>query len=111
VPEPSQLNAWGDIARIGRQFNHTPEALAKEGNKQRQQAQARSSWTLSGHPTWLNEEVYSQKIQPLLAPMTNKAVASRVGVSKAFAGRIRRGYRPHPRHWLALAQLVGVCPK
>jgi len=24
------------------------------------------------------------------------------------AGRIREGYRLHPRHWLALAQLVGV---
>jgi len=52
--------------------------------------------------------VYSQKIQPLLAPMTNSAIASRIGVSKAFAGRIRRGYRPHPRHWLALAELVGA---
>ena len=44
----------------------------------------------------------------MLAPMTNKAVASAIGVSKAFAGRIRRGYRPHPRHWLALAKLVGI---
>jgi hypothetical protein len=25
-----------------------------------------------------------------------------------YAGRIREGYRPHPRHWEALAKLVGV---
>jgi hypothetical protein len=42
------------IARIGRQFNHTPEALAKEGDKQRQHSKARSSWTLLGHPTQLS---------------------------------------------------------
>jgi hypothetical protein len=103
----SPLSANG----IGRKFNHTPEARAKEGDKQRQHSKARSSWTLPGHPTWLNEEVYSQKIQPLLAPMTNSAIASRIGVSKVFAGRIRRGYRPHPRHGQALAQLVGASPE
>jgi hypothetical protein len=25
-----------------------------------------------------------------------------------YAGRIRQGYRPHPRDWGALAELVGV---
>jgi hypothetical protein len=97
-----------DIARIGRNFNRTPEARAKEGQQQRQHSKARNAWTISGHPAWLTEQVYDQKIQPLLAPMTNKMVAEQIGVSKAFAGRIRRGYRPHPRHWLALAKLVGV---
>ena len=29
-------------------------------------------------------------------------------VSRWYAGRIRQGYRPHPRPWQALAQLVGV---
>jgi len=28
--------------------------------------------------------------------------------SRWYAGRIREGYRPHPRHWPALAELVGV---
>jgi hypothetical protein len=35
-------------------------------------------------------------------------IASRIGVSRWYAGRIREDYRPHPRHWQALAQLVGV---
>jgi hypothetical protein len=99
-----------DTARIGRNFNHTPEALAKEGDKQRQHSKARNAWTISTHPSWLTEGVYDQKIQPLLAPMTNAAVASEISVSKAFAGRIRRGYRPHPRHWVALAKLAGIAP-
>jgi len=35
-----------------------------------------------------------------LARMSNSAIASRIGVSRWCAGRIRLGYRPHPRHWL-----------
>ena len=27
--------------------------------------------------------------------------------SRWYVGRIREGYRPHPRHWLALAKLAG----
>ena len=34
------------------------------------------------------------------------SVASRIGVSRAYAGRIREGYRPHLRHWLAPAESV-----
>jgi hypothetical protein len=56
----------------------------------------------------LAAEVYSEKIQPLLAGITNSSLASRIGVSRWYAGRIRRGYRPHPRHWQALAGLVAV---
>jgi hypothetical protein len=40
--------------------------------------------------------------------MSSSAIASRIGVSRWYAGRIRQGYRPHPRHWQALARLVGT---
>ena len=50
----------------------------------------------------------SERIQPLLARISSSSVASRIGVSRWYAGRVRRGYRPHPRHWQALAVLVGV---
>ena len=46
--------------------------------------------------------------QPLLARMSSLAIASRIGVSRWYAGKIRQGYRPHPRHWQALAALVDV---
>jgi hypothetical protein len=35
-------------------------------------------------------------------------IASRIGVSRWYAGRIREGYRPHARHWQKLAQLVAT---
>jgi CRISPR-associated endonuclease Cas1 len=97
-----------DVARLGRSVAHTPEARAKEGQKQRQHAEARNSWTPSSKLSWLTTKVYSEKIQPLLAGFPNSSIASRLGVSRWYAGRIRQGYRPHPRHWSALAKLVGV---
>jgi hypothetical protein len=56
-------------------------------------------------PAWLTEQVFSEKIQPALAQTSASAIAKRIGVSRWYAGRIREGYRPHPRHWLALARI------
>jgi len=91
---------------MGRIAAHTPEALAKEGKTQRQQAKARSSWNASSKPTWLTTEFYLQNIQPRLADLPNSLIASRIGVSRWYAGKIRQGYRPHPRHWETLVELV-----
>lgn len=46
--------------------------------------------------------------QPLLAVVPSSAIASRIGVSRWYAGKVRQGYLPHPRHWLALAELAGI---
>lgn len=97
-----------DAARIGRIAGHTPDALAKEGKSQRQHAKARSEWKASSQPSWLTAELFSKQIQPLLTEVSTSAIASRIAVSRWYAGRIRQGYRPHPRHWQALAQLVGI---
>jgi hypothetical protein len=51
-------------------------------------------------------EFYLEKIQPRLAGVSTSAIASWIGVGRWYAGRIRQGYRPHPRHWQALAELV-----
>jgi len=52
--------------------------------------------------------VYSDKIQARLATIPTSTIASRIGVSCWYAARIREGYRPHPRHWQALARLAGL---
>jgi CRISPR-associated endonuclease Cas1 len=97
-----------EVARIGRIAAHTPEALAKEGKAQRQQAKARSLWAASIQTSCPSAQIYSEQIQPLLAQVSSSAIASRIGVSRWYAGRIRLGYRPHPRHWQALAEFVGL---
>jgi CRISPR-associated endonuclease Cas1 len=99
-----------NAARLGRTVAHTQEARAREGQKQRQHAEARNSWTPSSMPNWLTAKVYAEKIRPLLAGLTNSVISARIGVSRWYAGRIRKGDSPHPRHWQALAKLVGVFP-
>jgi hypothetical protein len=98
-----------DAARIGRLTANGPEAQKKRTIKARKNALAQHSWKASDQPAWLTQEVFEQKIQPLLANVSMSGIRSSIGVSKWYAGKIRQGYRPHPRHWKALAKLVGVC--
>jgi len=86
----------------------SPKALAKHVASRRRPAQACSEWDASSQPAWLTSEMDSQQIHPLLAGVSTSAIRSRIGVSRWYAGRIRQGYRPHPRHWLSLAELVAV---
>lgn len=95
-------------AQIGRVAGHTPKALAKEGKTQRRHALARSSWRPDQQPAWLTEQFYSKKVEPLLAQISCCAIVKKISVSRWYAGRIREGYRPHARHWEALAKLAGV---
>jgi CRISPR-associated endonuclease Cas1 len=98
-------------ARIGRLLSHTPEARSKQSDTRRGHAQECSGWDPATQPAWLTSEVYSHKIQPLLAAVSCSKIASLIGVSRWYAGRIREGYRPHPRHWQALATLAKVTPQ
>jgi hypothetical protein len=97
-----------NAARIGRVAARSPEARAKHAASRRRQAAACSEWDPSSQPAWLTSEVFSQQIQQLLANVPTAAIRSRLGVSRWYAAKIRQGYRPHPRHWQALAELVGV---
>jgi hypothetical protein len=96
------------VASLGRIAARSPEARAKHGAKRRKHAKACSEWDASTQPAWLTSKVFSQQRQPLLRSIQTSAIRSRIGVSRWYAGRIRQGYLPHPRHWGALAQLVGI---
>jgi hypothetical protein len=95
-----------EVARLGRIAGHTSEAIAKEAATHRKHAQARAAWNPAMQPAWLTDQMFSEKIQPALAKASATAIARSIGVSRWYAGRIREGYRPHPRHWRALAELV-----
>ncbi len=57
------------------------------------------------------EEAYQTRIYSRLADHTVPSIAVALGVTEAYAADIRSGrHRPHPRHWGALAKLVGVSP-
>lgn len=99
-----------DGARVGRLIANGPQAQLKRANTQRRNAIAQHSWKPSSQPSWLTGEFYSERIQPLLAQMSASTIARTISVSRWYAGRIREGYRPHARHWRALADLAGIIP-
>jgi hypothetical protein len=84
-------------------------SCAKLGETQRRQNIARRAWQPSELPDWLNAETCLEKIQPLLAGFTRPVIAAALDVSIKYAGDVRGGSCvPHPRHWVKLAELVGV---
>ncbi len=98
-----------EAAKLGRVAGHSREARARQAEAQRRHAAAKRAWQASSQPAWLDKDFYLRKIQPLLSGVTVPALASALGISEPYAAEIRAGrYLPHPRHWLALAQLVGV---
>jgi hypothetical protein len=97
-----------NAANLGRVAARKPEARAKHAASRRRHAKACSEWDASTQPDWLTAQAYSEKIQPLLVRKSSSDIAKHIGVSRWYAGRIREGYRPHPRHWEALAALAGL---
>jgi CRISPR-associated endonuclease Cas1 len=93
-------------ARIGRLTANGPEAQKKRAVKARANALAQHSWKDSDQPAWLTSDLFTRKIQPLLANVPMSVIRSATGVSNWYASKIRQGYRPHPRHWQSLAALV-----
>jgi hypothetical protein len=101
-----------EVAKIGRMTAHAAGPRARLSETRRRHASAISAWQPSNLPAWLNEDTYTKKIQPLLKDIANPVIMSALGVSVTYAVAIRRGRRrPHPRHWQALAQLVGLSPR
>jgi hypothetical protein len=98
-----------EAAKLGRVSGHSPDGRKRQAEKQRRHAAELNVWNPSNQPSWLTEEFYREKIQPRLAGITVRVIASTIGVSEPYAALIRAGrYLPHPRHWEVLAQLVGV---
>jgi CRISPR associated protein Cas1 len=101
--------------------NMAQVALIGHARPKSQRVKARISKTISNHavantwwdpkclPSWLTEECYVQRIQPLLKTIKVREIAEALHLSKPYAALIRAGRRrPHPRHWKVLAELVGV---
>ena len=96
---------------LGERAGHSPEARARQAEKQRRHTAALKAWHPSDKPDWLNEETYRAKIQPRLSGVKVPVLSSALGISEPCAAEIRAGRcLPHPRHWLTLARIVGVAP-
>ena len=96
-------------AQKGRAVSQRSESQAKRTATRLKNAQAEQAWHPSALPKWLTQEYYDEKIRPELRRLTNRTVRSALNVSEVYSIRIRHGLvRPHRRHWLSLARLVGI---
>lgn len=98
-----QRDAAGRIARTVA-LGH--EAQQKRAATQQINALAQHAWKPSDQPSWLTERFYSEQIQPAILSVRGSAIARRLKVSYSYANDIRKGLVPHPRHWVALANLA-----
>ena len=97
------------VAAKGRLLAQTPQAQARRVAARRRNIAAEHAWKASDQPEWLTETVYIDQIQPRLAKISASKLASALRVSAPYAVNIRAGRcRPHPRHWLTLARVVGL---
>ncbi len=95
--------------RVGRHIGQQPQHLAKRASTMRTHRRAIQDWEPSDLPAWLTRDVYVERVQPALASVAKSRIRSALGVSEPYSSDIQAGKRiPHPRHWQALAQLVGV---
>lgn len=97
------------VARLGRIATVSAKAQALRSASQKRQAVALKAWNPSDQPEWLNERFYRNKIIPRLQArfVTVPMIVSALSISYPYATNIRAGKTiPHPRHWLALANLV-----
>jgi hypothetical protein len=99
-----------DAAKAGRVAAQGGDAQRKRSETQLRHKGAQREWRLESKPSWLTSEFYESVVQPRLASVAIPAIATALGVSIPYAADIRAGRRrPHPRHWQALAKMIGFC--
>ena len=93
--------------RRGRRIGQRPENLAKRANTMRAHREQIGTWKPS--PSDISRDTYTNLVLPALAHVPKKVIRNALGVSEPYSSDIRAGRRvPHPRHWQALAELVGI---
>ena len=108
VPAVNRENLL-EQAKLGRIATHSASAEARRSATQTRQAQALHKWNPADLPTWLDEDCYRREILPRISKFTVKKIRLAIDVSHPYATLIRRGVSiPHPRHWVALAELTGI---
>ena len=98
-----------ELAKLGRLAAQSPKSRKKHSATLRRQHAAAQAWVASPKLAWLTAGYYTEEIQPKLSEVTISKIAIAMGASESYAADIRAGrHRPHPRHWQALANLVGI---
>ncbi len=104
------LKCSGPVTRqnfdAGRKTAQSKESLARRSVTQREHRQKITAWKPSDSD--ISRETYVNIVLPALVHVTPTQIRSALGVSEPYSMWIKSGKRiPHPRHWTALARLVG----
>jgi CRISPR-associated endonuclease Cas1 len=95
--------------RLGRKMAQRPEHLTKRSETMRTHRRAIERWEPSALHSWLTREFYLARVVPALIHVSKSRIGSVLGVSEPYSSDIQAGKRtPHPRHWTALAKMVGI---
>jgi hypothetical protein len=84
---------------------------AARSDKLRGHAEGRQSWDQAHHDeteTAARRRWYVAEVAPRLGTVERATIARALGVSRTYARNLTRGQVPHPRHFKALAALVGI---
>jgi hypothetical protein len=82
------------------------QAEKRRAKTQNRQREAIRKWKPTDKPDWLNEKYYRETVLRSLKSIEVPVIATTLRVSEPYATEIRNGRVPHPRHWLALLELV-----
>jgi CRISPR-associated endonuclease Cas1 len=95
-------------AATGTLPSHDAVAQARRRESNRRHTLAKLAWEAEhGEPP--DPEWYLANVAPKLSDVSLPAIAAATGISTSAASKFRRGLRvPAPRHWPALASLVGA---
>jgi len=97
------------VALLGHAKPKSEKTKARISRTLSDHAVANTWWDPSSRPSWLTEECYVNKIQPLLRCKKVSEIAVAMQVSKPYAALVRSGKRrAHARHWEKLAVLINV---
>ncbi|MBB5338399.1 hypothetical protein HDF13_000732 [Edaphobacter lichenicola] len=94
------------IATQGRVISRSSNAQAKRSETQIANQMNIREWSASNQPSWLTAEFYVEKIKPQISSLSCSSITSQLAVSRGYAGEIRQGRVPHPRHWQTLAKIL-----
>ncbi len=91
---------------------HTAEALQKRRNSLIAVKAAEAAWDSKLQRPTITEEELHVVVLPRLKQCTIRELQEATGLSESACSRIRSGkLTPHPRHWLALAELIASVSK
>ena len=108
VPDVNRENLLRQ-AKLGQIATHSAIAEARRSATHAKHVEALRKWNPSDLPGWLDEDTYRREVLRRLAKFTVKSIRVKLAVSHPYATLIKRGVSiPHPRHWLALAELTGI---